>query len=192
MLPVDEHLKKKLLQREEEGSLRSLSHQESLVDFCSNDYLGFARSAELQKLIANIKPNGDSRLIGSTGSRLLTGNSMFVEELEVEIASFHKAEAGLIFNSGYDANIGFYSAVPQRGDTIIVDELVHASIRDGARLSRAEIVKFRHNDLDHLREQLKVSSGTKYVAIESVYSMDGDLAPLNDLVVVCEDFKANY
>jgi len=128
---------------------------------------------------------------GSTGSRLITGNSAIAESLEGLIATYHNAESALLFNSGYDANVGLFSSVPQRGDTIFYDELVHASIRDGIRLSYANAYSFRHNDFQHLKELFKLAKGTVYVAVESVYSMDGDMAPLNDLVELCEWSSAN-
>ena len=137
-------LKKRLHKREADGLLRKLSVQTGLIDFCSNDYLGLAR---MKMPVEN--QNGTAGH-GSTGSRLLTGNSIFAEKLESKIAAFHHAEAGLIFNSGYDANLGLFSCVPQRGDTVLYDELVHASIRDGIRLGLANSHSFRHNDLSDI------------------------------------------
>ena len=130
---MDEHfLDKKLWEREESHSLRSLTITgESMIDFCSNDYLGIVKN----KLIETSMPAGLSH--GSTGSRLLSGNYQLIEETEKQLADFHDAEAGLIFNSGYDANTGLLSCVPQKEDTIIYDKLSHASLRDGIRLSFA-------------------------------------------------------
>lgn len=162
-----------------------------MVDFCSNDYLGFARSEKLKALVeAEIKkyPN---YLNGSGGSRLLTGNTAFAEELEQRIAGFHQAEAGLIFNSGYDANLGLFSSLPQKGDTIITDELIHACIIDGARLSYASRFTFKHNDLDDLEKKLQNAKGIIYVAVESVYSMDGDEAPLKEMIQLMAKYNAN-
>jgi len=113
-----------LIKREEEGLLRSLRMKEGLIDFCSNDYLGYGRDVESGG-------EGAGLTLGSTGSRLISGNSAYVEDLERYIAEYHDSEAGLIFNSGYDANLGLFSSVPQRGDTVLYDELCHASIRDG-------------------------------------------------------------
>lgn len=128
---------------------------------------------------------------GSTGSRLLSGNSAYAENLEHEIAALHKSESGLIFNSGYDANLGLFSSVPQRGDTVIHDELAHASIIDGVRLSYARRHAFRHNDLNSLEQKLKHAKGNCYVAIESVYSMDGDTPPIEDIIDVTEKYNAH-
>ncbi|MDB5133174.1 MAG: bioF 2 [Mucilaginibacter sp.] len=162
-----------------------------LIDFCSNDYLGFARSPELKSSIDKEVSNCGLVANGSTGSRLLSGNTVYIEELEQQIASLHKSEAGLIFNSGYDANLGLFSSLPQRGDTILLDELVHASIIDGARLSHASRYSFRHNDLDSLEDKLKRAKGICYVAIESVYSMDGDTPPIKEILELTEKYNAS-
>lgn len=177
----------KLSRRKEENAFRELTLTGDLIDFCSNDYLGFARNASLQELARQLTPEDPYRLNGSTGSRLIRGNTTFAEELEQEIAQYHSAEAALLFNSGYDANLGFFSAVPQRGDTIFYDRLIHASIRDGIRLSTAQSRAFRHNDVDDLRRQLAEAKGTVFVAVESVYSMDGDMAPLVELAGLCRE-----
>jgi 8-amino-7-oxononanoate synthase len=179
-----------LEKRRSAGLLRSLKTPENLIDFCSNDYLGLARSVTLRQTIEQSVAVHSNRLNGSTGSRLLAGNSALAEELETELAAFHDTEAALIFNSGYDANVGLLASLPQRGDTLLTDDLIHASMIDGARLSVANRFKFRHNDLDDLENRLKRATGTVYVAIESVYSMDGDLAPLTEIVELCEHYEA--
>lgn len=192
-------LSKRLDVRKEQGLFRKLSHENALVDFSSNDYLGFARSEDLlletQKQLS-VLGSPRAGLLGSTGSRLLTGNSLYAEELEKFIADHHRAEAGLIFNSGYAANTGLLSSVAQKGDVILYDELSHASIYDGVRLSKAESFPFKHNDLLHLEERLKFFRSANpgqeiFVVVESVYSMDGDFAPLIEIVSLCEDHKAN-
>ena len=121
----------------------------------------------------------------------MSGNSAYLEDLERYIADLHKSEAGLIFNSGYDANVGFFSALPQRGDTIITDELIHASIIDGARLSYANRYSFRHNDLQSLEDKLKHAKGNCYLAIESVYSMDGDMPPIDLILELTDKYNAS-
>ena len=130
---------------------------------------------------------------GATGSRLLTGNHELFELLETTLCTYHNTEAALVYNSGYDANLGVLSAVPQRNDIIIYDELCHASIRDGLKMSNAKNYKFRHNDLSHLEAQiLKHQEGCEgeiYVVTESVFSMDGDSPDLNELVRICDTFK---
>lgn len=190
MKPAEKFIKDKLDARRLDGSYRILKSENDLVDFCSNDYLGFARSAVLKELIANELRENDDKSIGSTGSRLISGNSSYIESLEKDIAAFHHAESGLIFNSGYDANVGLFSSLPQKGDTIIMDELAHASIIDGARLSFANRYSFRHNDIGSLEEKLKQAKGNCYVVVESVYSMDGDTPPLKDIAELVEKYKA--
>lgn len=195
----EEFLSKRLSARTEQGLLRKLSSENNRIDFSSNDYLGFARSLELKELLAaeleilNLKQVTGS---GSGGSRLLTGNSKYAEELEKFIADFHRAEAGLIFNSGYTANTGLLSSVAQKADMILYDELSHASVYDGVRLSKADSFPFRHNDASHLEDRLKFlrsanpSQQEIFVVVESVYSMDGDFAPLIEIASLCEDYKA--
>jgi 8-amino-7-oxononanoate synthase len=180
----------KINERKQSNSFRSLKQNGGLIDFCSNDYLGFARSTQLKLTIEEELKRYPLYTLGSTGSRLISGNSSFVEELEQEIADFHEAESGLIFNSGYDANLGLLSSLPQRGDTVIVDELAHASIIDGIRLSHAGRFSFRHNNLSHLEEKLKAAKGQIYVVVESIYSMDGDEAPLFEIATLAGKYNA--
>ncbi|HUI29656.1 MAG TPA: 8-amino-7-oxononanoate synthase [Candidatus Acidoferrales bacterium] len=197
MTDIEEKLQKALEQRESDHSLRSLPDEhrgtpsDRLIDFCSNDYLGFSRSEILREKILQAERLYDDARIGSTGSRLISGNTRLCEELEDQIAKFHHAEAGLIFNSGYDANVGIFSSMPERTDTILYDQLVHASIRDGIRLSYARSFSFRHNDLAELERRLNAATGNIFVALESVYSMDGDCAPLVEISELCGRFDAN-
>ena len=187
----EDHIEKRLAETKAAGTYRTLKPESILVDFCSNDYLGFAQSLILKNKIdteINCLPR---TLNGSTGSRLLSGNLTYTEELERQIAEFHHSEAGLIFNSGYDANVGLFSSLPQRGDTIITDELIHASIIDGARLSYANRYTFRHNDLESLEGKLKQAKGNCYVVIESVYSMDGDTPPITEILALTEKYNAH-
>jgi len=184
-------LQHKINQRIQSNSLRALKTETALFDFSSNDYLGFAKSPEIKHKIESYIKNHPSYLIGATGSRLLAGNTLFVEELESEIADFHLAEAGLIFNSGYDANIGLLSSVAQRGDTIITDELIHASLIDGARLSYANRYIFKHNDLDSLEEKLKNSKGNIFIVTESIFSMDGDFTPIKEINNLAKKYHAH-
>ncbi len=190
MNPSEKFIKEKLDERRANGTYRTLKPESGLVDFCSNDYLGFARSPVLRQWIQEEVDTNKAALNGSTGSRLLSGNLFYTEVLEQEIANFHKSEAGLIFNSGYDANLGLFSALPQRGDTVILDELIHASIIDGARLSYANRFTFRHNDLQSLEEKLQHAKGNCFVVIESVYSMDGDTPPISEILGLTEKYQA--
>lgn len=176
-----------LQQRIDKGSLRSLISSYPKIDFSSNDYLGFSSQGYL---FEELKTLNSSIHIGSTGSRLISGNSELFNEIEKEIAQFHHAESALIYNSGYDANLGLLSSVPQKGDLIISDELIHASLIDGIRLSFATHYKFKHNDIEFLRELIvrhKESFNEIYIVVESVYSMDGDNAPLVELAKLCKD-----
>lgn len=184
-------LQKALQRRTEDNAFRTLKPETHLIDLCSNDYLGFARNEKLnQEISKEIELNGVSR-IGSTGSRLLTGNTVYAEKLEKKIAGFHNAEAALLFNSGYDANLGLLSSIAQREDTFIYDHLSHASIIDGIRLSRAQKkYKFEHNDLADLEKKLQLAAGNIFVVIESLYSMDGDFAPLPGIVAICKRYGA--
>ncbi|QEC74428.1 aminotransferase class I/II-fold pyridoxal phosphate-dependent enzyme [Mucilaginibacter ginsenosidivorax] len=191
MTSASEHLKIKIDERKEAGIYRSLKPGNSLVDFCSNDYLGFARSAVLKEDVKAEFNSHPLSLNGSTGSRLLSGNSQYAEDLEQEIAAFHEFEAGLLFNSGYDANLGLLSSLAQRGDTIILDELIHASAIDGARLSNANRYSFKHNSMESLEAKLKASKGNCYVVVESIYSMDGDSALIKDIVDITERYGAH-
>ena len=179
MQPILQILQDKLNKRIEEGLYRELKDYAGFCDFSSNDYLGFSRDQK------------QKNRYGSAGSRLISGNSADIEELEEEIANFHKTASGLIFNSGYVANLGLFSTVPNRGDTVIYDELIHASIRDGIRLSNADSFSFKHNDVQHLEERLAKSKGNVFVAVESIYSMDGDSPNLNLVSDLCQKYKAN-
>ncbi|MCF8465734.1 MAG: aminotransferase class I/II-fold pyridoxal phosphate-dependent enzyme [Flavobacteriales bacterium] len=190
MKRLDELVAAKLAQRKEEGTFRSLKTVEGQVDFTSNDYLGFARSLELKRRISDAEKQFSEVGVGSTGSRLLTGNSELAEQVERQVADFHHAQTALIFNSGYDANVGLYSSLGRIAKYIVYDELIHASVHDGMRLSRAELKPFKHNDAESLRSVLSELDGTAVVAVESVYSMDGDLAPLRELAALCKAFDA--
>lgn len=190
MKKIDKFISESLAYRSDNDSLRKLKTESSLLDFCSNDYLGFARSNNLRLRFEEELKKYPNYSMGSGGSRLLAGNSSFAEELEQEIASFHQAQAALLFNSGYDANVGIFSSIPQRGDTIITDEYIHASIIDGVRLSHANRYIFKHNDLKSLEQKLKNSKGKIFIVVESVYSMDGNQAPLLEINQLAKKFDA--
>lgn len=178
-----------LQQRKDKKLFRSLITHYPAIDFSSNDYLGFSTQGLLHK---KIKSFPLTHHFGSTGSRLISGNSFLFQETEKEIATFHQSEASLIYNSGYDANLGLLSSVPQKSDLIISDELIHASLIDGIRLSFATHYKFKHNDLSDLKQLLQRQRERfkeVYIVVESVYSMDGDCAPLVELVKLCKDYN---
>jgi 8-amino-7-oxononanoate synthase len=179
-------LQKKLDERRQQNAFRTLRLPSGKIDFCSNDYLGIGRQSTVDG-----QPLNQQQATGSTGSRLLAGNYELIERVEIQIATFHQSEAALIFNSGYDANIGLLSSVPQKGDTILYDFLSHASIRDGIKLSQAQSFAFLHNDVADLERRLQQASGTIFVVTESVFSMDGDICPLQEIALLCEKYNAN-
>jgi 8-amino-7-oxononanoate synthase len=160
------------------------------VDFTSNDYLGLASSKDLSHLIHTALQDHGISQNGAGGSRLLSGNSPYTVEVESGLALRFNAESALIFNSGYSANLAVLSSLPERNDTILYDELAHASIIDGARLSVAKRFHFRHNDLNDLELKLRKASGHIFIAVESIYSMDGDECPLVELVELAQRFNA--
>ena len=187
-------LSQKLLQREANHALRKLPIGKDLIDFASNDYLGFANSEAIFSKTHQYLIENNIRINGATGSRLISGNHSLYQLAEDFIAEFHNSESALIFNSGYDANIGFFSSVPQRNDVILYDELCHASIRDGIQMSHAKSYKFQHNNFEELEKLiLKLSTPntpltTFYVVTESVFSMDGDTPNLEELVAISEKY----
>lgn len=188
---LDPWLEHKLLERKERLLLRELSGSKGLIDFTSNDYLGLARSPALYEAILHKLDTRGIKQNGATGSRLLSGNSTYVMDVEQKLAAIFRAPSSLIFNSGYNANLAVLSSIPQRGDTILYDELVHACIRDGARLSLANRYSFRHNDAEDLDAKLKKATGRKFIAVESVYSMDGDQCPLKEFVRIADAYDAS-
>jgi 8-amino-7-oxononanoate synthase len=183
----EDFLNKKLGERKLSNAFRSLIVNDDKTDFCSNDYLGIVKYKLIEKSIQGNLSHG------STGSRLLSGNYKLIEATENFIANFHEADAGLISNSGYDANTGLLSCVPQKGDVIIYDQLSHASIRDGIRLSFGTSFSFLHNDLADLEKKLSAAIHLHqniFVVTESVFSMDGDRAPLIEISNLCEKYNA--
>lgn len=162
------------------------------VNLCSNDYLGFARDSRLkQAVLAALE---SSPQLASTGSRLLSGNSRDWQEIESEFAAFAHAESALHFNSGYAANVGLLSSVLQPGDLVFSDVLNHASIIDGIRLSRAQKIIYLHRDLHFLERALRENqnaSGAKVIVTESVFSMEGDIAPLAEILQLAEKYNTH-
>ncbi|MDR2539378.1 MAG: pyridoxal phosphate-dependent aminotransferase family protein [Chlamydiales bacterium] len=189
------HLENRLLQRAKLGNLRKLQIIQAPIDFSSNDYLGLARSPKLVTSVFQEWERYLSRFngLGSTGSRLLTGNSLYAQKLEEKIAKFHNYEAGLLFSCGYMANVGLLSAIANQESVIFYDTAVHASIHDGIRLSRAKAFPFRHNDLKHLENRLKNCSFQKdrFICIESIYSTDGSMAQLPEISQLARKYEAH-
>ena len=191
MTELPKKLMAKLSERQVNNALRKLPIPNGLIDFSSNDYLGFAQNGTIFKNASSILEKKHVIANGATGSRLLTGNNRLYGELEDFLARFFGSESALVFNSGYDANIGFFSAVPQRSDVVFYDELSHASIRDGIGMGLAQSFKFKHNQLEGLNGQIdrvreRKADSDIYVVTESVFSMDGDSPDLEALVALCE------
>ncbi|MEO1206313.1 MAG: 8-amino-7-oxononanoate synthase [Pseudomonadota bacterium] len=171
------------------GRLRSLAPRTGL-DFASNDYLGLASSPAMREAITHaILQDGVD--IGSGGSRLLRGNHPQHEALEAEAAAFFGADSALYFSGGFNANAALIATLPQRGDLVVYDERVHASAHDGMMRTKADTAKATHNAPDHVAEIINAwrksgGKGTPWIAVESLYSMDGDTAPL-DALATCAD-----
>lgn len=184
-----QRIQAKLEERKQQNAFRQLTVKPGLTDFCSNDYLGITRDAALQQQVKDALLHHDN-LLGSGGSRLLSGNSIMHEEFEQFCADYFKGEAVLYFNSGYSANLSLFSALPQKGDTILLDEHIHACIKEGARLSFARKLSFKHNDLADLERKLSKAEGQCFIGIESIYSMDGDTPPVEEMVSLAKSFDA--
>jgi 8-amino-7-oxononanoate synthase len=186
------NLTAKLEIRKQNNALRKLSLPNDLKDFASNDYVGFSKNKAIFEETHQFLIDNNCIQNGATGSRLLSGNHKVYQEAENCIANFHQSESSLIFNSGYDANLGFFSAVPQKGDLILYDELCHASIRDGIQLSNAKSYKFKHNDfedLEKLIQRFQTEVVAVYIVTETVFSMDGDCPNMEELVALSEKYN---
>ncbi len=195
MLP--QKLNDKLKDRKTSNAFRTLGDAHKLIDFSSNDYLGFSVSEIIFDTAHRYLVDHNLKHNGATGSRLLSGNHKLYTIVEDHLNTFHNSEASLIYNSGYDANIGLFSSVPQRNDIILYDEYIHASIRDGITMSKAKAYKFEHNNLDNLERLLEKFSALRapqkteiYVVTESVFSMDGDTPDLPEFIRLCNKHNA--
>lgn len=185
-------LNRALQSRIRKGLLRELRSQSAdAIDFSSNDYLGLSRPGSFQEFVQCAQLQPTVRLSsGSTGSRLLTGHSTLTSQLETTAAQFHQSESSLLFNSGYDANLSILSCVPSHSDCIVYDELIHASIHDGMRMGRASqnLMPFKHNNLVSFKQTILRATekhlGDVLVCVETVYSMDGDVAPLREMLEI--------
>ncbi|OQD70445.1 hypothetical protein PENDEC_c023G01147 [Penicillium decumbens] len=185
--------------RKEDGRLMTpyvMSTHSEGADFASNDTLSLSSSRALTKAFLEELDRNPGFEIGSGSSRSLSGTTEYLSNLEDTLRDFHGAEEGIIFNSGFDANVALWSTIPQIGDVVLYDEYVHASIHDGMRRGRAHTQPFRHNDCGDLRKRLTelktdegVAEGQKvvFIAVESFYSMDGDVVPLEEMVKVAKE-----
>jgi 8-amino-7-oxononanoate synthase len=196
------NLATKLELRKQNNALRKLTLPNKLIDFSSNDYIGFSKNKAIFEETHQYLMDNYCIQNGATGSRLLSGNHKIYQEAENYIANFHQSESALIFNSGYDANVGFFSSVPQKSDLILYDELCHASIRDGIQLSNAKSYKFKHNDFEDLEKKIVNFNGNSnsndnfneydsiiYIVPETVFSMDGDCPNMEELVAVSNKYN---
>ncbi|MDD3436605.1 MAG: 8-amino-7-oxononanoate synthase [Candidatus Gastranaerophilales bacterium] len=185
--------KRKLFDLKLKNNYRKLSDVKG-IDFSSNDYLGLANHPRIKEAIVKALQKGLS--IGSSGSRLLTGNIKEFQILEEFAASYFSAESCLFFSSGFIANYALFTTLPQRHDVILYDEFAHASIREGIRASLAKSIKFKHNDLISLKTAIEkaasLSAKTIWISIESVYSMDGDIADINDILRLIKNYPNTY
>jgi 8-amino-7-oxononanoate synthase len=160
----------------------------SVLSFCSNDYLGLANHP---KLIAAMQQGAEKAGVGSGASHLITGHHRYHHELEQALAAFVRLPAALLFSTGYMANLGVISALLGRGEAIFADKLNHASLNDAAVLSRADLHRYPHNEVSALEKMLKASRApAKLVVTDAVFSMDGDLAPVPELLALCEQHDA--
>jgi 8-amino-7-oxononanoate synthase len=181
-----------LRELEGRGRLRSL-RERSGIDFTSNDYLGLAESAELRQAAADAVARGVP--VGSGGSRLLRGNHPEHEALETEAAAYFGAETALYFGGGYVANFAIFSTLPQTGDLVVHDQLIHASVHEGLRRGRADFVAVPHNNVDAfdaaiVRWRNAGGKGRPWLSVESLYSMDGDSPNLVELLAVADRHEA--
>lgn len=189
---MHDRLEANLRELESRGRLRSLRSR-SGIDFTSNDYLGLAESDELRNAAADAIARGVP--VGSGGSRLLRGNHPEHEALEAEAAAYFGAETALYFSGGFTANHAVFSTLPQRGDLVVHDELVHASVHEGLRCGRADPVAVAHNDIDAfetaiVRWRSAGGKGQPWLSVESLYSMDGDSPDIAGLMAVADRHDA--
>lgn len=189
-MELPENLNQKLEYRKQNNLLQKLPAFNNLIDFSSNDYLGFSKSESIFKSTHVYLVENEIFQNGATGSRLVSGNHSLYQIAESFIAEFHDAESALIFNSGYDANFGFFSAVPQENDVVLYDELCHEAIKDGIVMSKVESCQFQHNDLEDLEHLiLKFLNRNIYIVTETVFSLDGDSPNLEQLVQLSEKYN---
>ena len=176
----------------DDDRLRSLRPRAG-IDFASNDYLAFASSPRMKRAVTAALEAGTP--IGAGGSRLLRGNCEEHESLEADAAKFFGAETSMFFGNGYVANFAVLTTLPQRGDLLVLDSLVHASLHEGARAGRADIRENKHNDPQSVEDTIRDwraqgGTGRVWIVAESLYSMDGDFAPLEELIAIADRHDA--
>ncbi|MEH7402209.1 8-amino-7-oxononanoate synthase [Gottfriedia acidiceleris] len=200
-MELDEWLNQRILNTKESGLYRILRTMNSTplsnmliggqrqIVFSSNNYLGLSNNPSL---VHAIETNLHDFGVGSSGSRLTTGNTVWHQRLEEKLASFKQTEKALLFSSGYLANVGVLSSIPEKGDIILSDQLNHASIIDGCRLSNATTIVYNHIDMSDLEEKLKgiSSSQRRFIITDGVFSMDGTIAPLDQIIPLAKKYHA--
>ena len=165
-----------------------IANDKKYLSFCSNDYLGLANHPALIQTMQSAAADSG---VGSGASNLITGHHRYHDDLEKQLAAFVNLPAALLFSTGYMANIGVLGALVGRGDAIFADKLNHACLNDGGYYSMAEFNRFAHNDVVALEKLLKVSKAkNKLIAVDAVFSMDGDIAPIPEYLVLCEQYDA--
>ena len=193
---IPKELINQLDKRKNQGLFRKLKENDgSIKDFSSNDYLGLANEPDIAtKALQILQNNRLSDQNGAKGSRLLNGNHSLFSKTEFFIADHHQSEEALIYNSGYTANIGLLTAVLLRNNIVVYDELIHASLRDAIQFSNAKSYKYLHNEADDLEHKLKKTQSlypdhTTYLVTEAVFSMDGDIAPVDHIKNLCFQYN---
>ncbi len=186
---LNSRIKQTLDARHKSGNYRVLGGIHELIDFTSNDYLGLARSSIIKEAVRHRTDDIGIRN-GSTGSRLLSGNYSLIEELEELLSRIFDAEACLVFNSGYVANLALHATLASKGDSIMYDQFAHVCIKEGAAMSRASSFPFYHNDPNDLENRLRRAEGRSIISVESIYSMDGDECCLDDLISLSQRYEA--
>ncbi len=159
-----------------------------LINFSSNDYLGLASNPST---VESVHQQLDCLGVGSGASHLVSGHHQIHQSLEIEVAKFLKRDSAVTFSTGYMANLGILQSLAKKGDLIIADKLNHASLIDGAKLSNANSVRYQHCDMSALEKRLKSEAPQKWVVTDGVFSMDGDLAPLDKIAGLCQKYQAN-
>lgn len=187
----DDFLRERLDARAASDNKRVLPSAIQGADFVSNDYLGLANNQILIQRIDARWQHHTPKQVGGTGSRLLSGNHALYDELESLLQAVFQSESILVFNSGYQANQALIASVASRGERILYDELSHVCLKEGAWLSKADSFSFRHNDLNDLERRLKQDAGTRtFVVTETLFSMDGDFAPIAEMLDLCDNYGA--
>ncbi len=182
-------LEQKLNSRQQQGLARTLQALPTGIDFCTNDYLGIVKHDFIHSWLSNNVAQHITH--GNGASRLLGGDTAFIQEVEKTIATFHNVEAALLFPSGYMANYAVITTLATKEDTIIYDKLVHASLRDGIRATLAKSFAFEHNNIVDLEKKIQtITTGNIYIVTETVFSMDGDIAPLPEIVTLANIYNA--